>query len=150
MPEARLTLRVWRGLIPAMIIEQFQARTIWQREVGDVEVAAIHRLLLLQAQNAAVKIERFFYIRDVDRDVINTVDFQWSCSHAEVWLCRMQPMAAWAASMPFLEYFSLGNIGRNKDLKQARVLAEFMQSPIQVFQWDFHGEERFWIDPAGG
>jgi hypothetical protein len=54
--------------------------TVWQSKICDIEVAAIHCLLLFKSQNAAVKIKGFIYVRNVDRDVVNFADFQFISS----------------------------------------------------------------------
>jgi len=46
--------------------------------------------------------------------------------------------------------FSFADLWRDKHLEQVGILAEFMQCPLQVFQWYAQGEEGFGVDPAVG
>ena len=80
VPETHFTFFPRIAAVPATIIEQLQTGAIWQSKIRDIEVAAVHCLLLFESQNAAVKINRFFHVRNVDRDVVDFADFQFSSS----------------------------------------------------------------------
>jgi hypothetical protein len=75
-------LAIFTGVtgILAMVIKQFQPRAIWQSEVSNVEFATINGLQLFKAQYAPVEILGFFKIQYINRDVVNTINFQCHCS----------------------------------------------------------------------
>jgi hypothetical protein len=65
-----------RRAVFAVIVEQFQAGTVRQGKVGDIKVAAVDGLELLESENATVEIQRFPDIGAVDGNVVDRTYLQ--------------------------------------------------------------------------
>jgi hypothetical protein len=62
--------------ILAVIIEQLQAGTTRDGEVGNIKITAVDRLLLGETHHAAVEIKRFLPVDDIDGKVLNSLNIQ--------------------------------------------------------------------------
>ena len=146
MAQTGITILPRRIAVLPAVVEQLQPRASGKGKVEDVKITAIYGLKLLEPEDAPVEIERFLDVGAIDGDVFYLPDFQVENSMDEG---KEKPKRV-SVGCPFdrLENFPLGNFGGNKDLEQVRILAQLMQRPFQVFQRDFHGEQRFRIDPA--